>query len=239
MTYLTRREMLGTIGAGGALAVAGCTTTELQSDVSVVPADVADDTTIDPAKPVDVSRIAADPRDIPAPITRTEPATVDVEIETREPVAEIEPGVTFPFMTFNDRVPGPFIRTRVGDTVDLTIRNHPDNSVVHNVDFHACRGPGGGAGATTVGPGEETRLRFTVTYPGAFIYHCAVANVDYHISSGMFGIILVEPAAGSPRSITSSIWASTNSTRTGRRARRATTRSTLRRWPWRVRPMCW
>lgn len=199
MTYtLTRREMLGTIGAGGAVGVAGCTTTRLHGDVSTAPADVADGATLDPAKPVDVSRIAADPRAIPAPIARTEPATVEVDLETRELVAEVEPGVTFTFMTFGDRIPGPFVRTRVGDTVDLTIRNHPDNSMVHNVDFHACRGPGGGAEVTTVAPGEEKRLRFEVTYPGAFIYHCAVANVDYHISSGMFGIILVEPEAGLP-----------------------------------------
>ena len=37
-----------------------------------------------------------------------------------------------------------------------------------------------------------------MTYPGVFVYHCAVANVDYHISSGMFGIILVEPEEGLP-----------------------------------------
>lgn len=195
---LTRREMIGTIGAGSAIGLAGCTTTSLQNDVSVAPADADEPATIGPAKPVDVDRIAADPRDVPAPITRTEPAVVPLEVETRELLAEVEPGVTFAYMTFDGRIPGPFIRTRVGDTVDLTIRNHPDNTMTHNVDFHACRGPGGGAGATTVAPGEERRLRFDVTYPGAFIYHCAVANVDYHISAGMFGIIMVEPEEGLP-----------------------------------------
>jgi nitrite reductase (NO-forming) len=121
---------------------------------------------------------------------------VPVELETRELVAEVEPGVTFRYMTFDGQVPGPMIRTRVGDTVDLTIRNHPDSTMVHNVDFHACRGPGGGAEATVVAPGESKRLRFKVTYPGAFVYHCAVANVDYHISAGMFGLIVVEPEEG-------------------------------------------
>ncbi|WP_254547006.1 copper-containing nitrite reductase [Halomarina pelagica] len=191
----TRRRMLQAVGLAGAAALAGCST-ERPSDLSVTetPAEKG----ISPAKSVDVKRVAADPRDLPKPITRTSPAVVKAEFETREMVAEVEPGVTFQYMTFDGRIPGPMIRTRVGDTVDLTIRNHPDNTMPHNVDFHACRGPGGGAGATTVAPGEEKRLRFKVTYPGAFIYHCAVANLDYHISSGMFGLILVEPEEGLP-----------------------------------------
>jgi len=31
-----------------------------------------------------------------------------------------------------------------------------------------------------------------------FIYHCAVPAMDYHISSGLFGSILVEPEDGLP-----------------------------------------
>jgi len=36
-------------------------------------------------------------------------------------------------------------------------------------------------------------------YPGVFIYHCAVPNLDMHISSGMFGMIVVEPPEGLPK----------------------------------------
>jgi len=195
----TRRRVLQATGLGGTMALAGCTVgTAPANDVQTSPLQLQPDEELNDARSVDVDRIAADPRELPPPITRTTPETVEVELETRELVAEVEPGVTFTYMTFDGQVPGPFIRTRVGDTVDLTIRNHADNAMPHNVDFHACRGPGGGAEATTVAPGEEQRLRFRVTYPGAFIYHCAVANVDYHISSGMFGIILVEPEEGLP-----------------------------------------
>ena len=197
----TRRRMLQTMGIGGAAALAGCTIGAQPSGnlrVSEVSPQTDDNQELDAPKKVDVERIAADPRDIPKPITRDESTTVDVELTTRELIAEIEPGVTFQYMTFDDQVPGPFVRTRVGDTVNLTITNHESNSMVHNVDFHAARGPGGGAEATTVKPGETKRLRFKVTYPGAFVYHCAVPEVDYHISSGMFGIILVEPEEGLP-----------------------------------------
>jgi nitrite reductase (NO-forming) len=145
-----------------------------------------------------VDRVAADPTDIPGPIQRSEPTTVDVTLRPEEVTAEIEPGVTFDYMTYNGQVPGPFIRVREGDTVDLTFENPAENALPHNVDFHAVAGPGGGAEATMTNPGETARLRFKATYPGAYIYHCAVPNLDMHISAGMFGIILVEPEEGMP-----------------------------------------
>ncbi len=144
-------------------------------------------------------RVAADPSRIPPPITRRRPAVVPVTLEAREVMAEIEPGVRFRFMTYNGQIPGPFIRVREGDTIDLTFRNPRTNTEAHNVDFHAAMGPGGGALATWTEPGEEAHLRFRASYPGAFIYHCAVSNMDMHISSGMFGLILVEPKKGLPR----------------------------------------
>ena len=143
-------------------------------------------------------RVAADPTAIPAPIKRRKPAEIDVVLEAREVVAEIEPGVTYRFMTYNGQIPGPMIRVRQGDTVNLTLRNPADSMQAHNVDLHAVMGPGGGAMATLAQPGEEARVRFKLTYPGAFIYHCAVSNMDMHISSGMFGMIVVEPEEGLP-----------------------------------------
>ncbi len=115
-----------------------------------------------------------------------------------EVVAEIEPGVTFHYMTFGGQVPGPMIRVRQGDTVEFTLKSQPTDIMPHNIDFHAVYGTGGGAGATLVAPGLSNGVLFKAMYPGAFIYHCAVPNLDYHISSGMFGMILVEPPEGLP-----------------------------------------
>jgi nitrite reductase (NO-forming) len=153
---------------------------------------------MNPAKSVDINRVAANPTALPPPIDRTEPAVVKAELVTRELVAEVEPGVTYTYMTFDGRIPGPMIRARVGDHVEITVTNDERNSMPHNVDLHAVRGPGGDAEATLVAPGESESFRFKATYPGLFIYHCAVPNLDYHISSGMFGAILVEPEAGLP-----------------------------------------
>ena len=58
------------------------------------------------------------------------------------------------------------------------------------------RWPGGGAGETSSNPGEEHGFTFKALSPGIFVYHCAVTPVAMHISSGMYGLILVEPEEG-------------------------------------------
>ena len=145
-----------------------------------------------------VKRVAADPTNIPGPIRRRTPKTHEITLESREVIAEIEDGVQFTYMTYGGQVPGPMIRVRQGDTVILNHKNLSENTMIHNVDFHAVYGTGGGAEATLCPPGQSRTIRFKALYPGAFIYHCAVPRLDYHISSGMFGLILVEPPEGLP-----------------------------------------
>ncbi len=145
-----------------------------------------------------VADIAHDPTDIPPPITRTTPQKVVVQLETVEVEARLDEHTTYQFWTFNGRVPGPFVRVRVGDTVEVHLKNNEDSVMMHNVDFHAVNGPGGGAGATSANPGEEHQFTFKALNPGLYVYHCAVTPVAMHISSGMYGLILVEPEGGLP-----------------------------------------
>jgi nitrite reductase (NO-forming) len=142
--------------------------------------------------------VAADPTDVPDPIDRDEPKHHDVTLTAKEVTAKVEDGVTFNFMTFDGQVPGPMLRVRQGDTMSFTMENLPENARPHNVDMHAIYGTGGGSVASTAAPGESNGYDFTARYPGAYIYHCAVPNMDQHISAGMFGMILVEPKEGLP-----------------------------------------
>jgi nitrite reductase (NO-forming) len=200
MFETTRRKMLATSGTACAGTVAGCADAPKARDSA--PGDTADTDqgtpTAQPAKETDVDQIAADPTDLPDPVDWDEPRTHEVTLTYEEYTAEIEPGVTFDYMTFGGTVPGPMVRVRQGDTVDLTVENLPESTHAHNVDFHAVYGTGGGAVATSAAPGKENAMRFKAMYPGAFIYHCAVPNLDQHISAGMFGMILVEPKQGLP-----------------------------------------
>lgn len=137
---------------------------------------------------------------VPAPITRKEAAHVVVNMEAKEYVGTLADGVKYKFWSFNGTVPGPMIRVRVGDTVELHLKNHADNTFPHNMDLHAVNGPGGGAGANLVAPGKKGALSFKALNPGLFLYHCAspVPNIPAHIANGMYGLILVDPAGGLP-----------------------------------------
>lgn len=193
-----RRRFLQAAGASGAIALAGCID-QITGGSSAEDGDDGEEG-LPPAEPVDVDSIAADPTDVPPPVDWNEPRTHEITLETRELTAEVEPGVTVNYMTYEGQIPGPMIRVREGDTIDLTFEVPEDENIdLHNVDFHAVYGPGGGAVETTLAPGDEpARLSFQTTYPGVHIYHCAVPNMDEHISLGMFGAILVEPEEGLP-----------------------------------------
>lgn len=142
--------------------------------------------------------IVLDPTALPAPLARNHATTVKVELETVEREAQLSDGTVFRYWTFNGKVPGPFIRVRVGDTVEVTLKNPEDSHMPHSVDFHAVTGPGGGAVATQTAPGDKTGFTFKAINPGIYVYHCATPMVADHIQAGMYGLILVEPENGLP-----------------------------------------
>lgn len=154
---------------------------------------------VDPAKlPVVEAQLGIAPQAAP-PTGRRAPAKVVVKIEVREVVKEIADGAQYTFWTFGGSVPGPMIRVRRGDVVELHLQNHPDNSMPHNIDLHAVTGPGGGATSTFTAPGHQTQFTFRALNAGTFIYHCATAPVGMHIANGMYGLIVVEPEEGLPK----------------------------------------
>jgi nitrite reductase (NO-forming) len=124
---------------------------------------------------------------------------VIVNLTSVEQDVEIAPGVKYNTWTFNGSVPGPMIRARVGDTVQVNLSNPATNVNSHNIDLHAVTGPGGGAGVTTVLPGETKSFEFKATTAGLFVYHCAAGIVADHIANGMYGAILIEPSGGLPK----------------------------------------
>ncbi|HWM47917.1 MAG TPA: copper-containing nitrite reductase [Xanthobacteraceae bacterium] len=143
--------------------------------------------------------IVRDPTDLPPPVGARGPKRVKVDLETVEVTGKLADGTTYRYWTFNQKVPGPFVRVRVGDTVEVKLKNDDDSAMMHNVDFHAVTGPGGGAKATDAAPGEARSFEFVATKPGLYVYHCAVPMAAQHISNGMYGMILVEPEGGLPK----------------------------------------
>lgn len=145
-----------------------------------------------------VADISRNPAEVPPPLQRNFSTTVTINLEAKEVISEIAPGITYHYWTFGGKIPGPFLRVRQGDTVELTLSNHLTNSHNHSIDLHAVTGPGGGSVLTNVIPGESKTLRFKALKPGLFIYHCATHNVPLHMTNGLYGMILVEPEEGFP-----------------------------------------
>ena len=151
------------------------------------------------AMDTDGADIVRDPADLPGPIGQRPPQVVRVDLETVELTGRLDDGTTYVYWTFNRKVPGSFIRVRVGDTVEVHLTNAADSVMMHSVDFHAATGPGGGADFTQIAPGEEAIMTFQALKPGIYVYHCATPSVAHHITSGMYGLILVEPEGGLPQ----------------------------------------
>jgi nitrite reductase (NO-forming) len=149
-----------------------------------------------PPQTVVEADISREPTDVPPPIGKRDPQTVRVDLLSVELEGRLAEGTTFGYWTFNGKVPGPMIRVRVGDTVDIHLKNSADSSMIHSVDFHAATGPGGGAAALQVDPGEEKSMTWKALVPGLYVYHCATPMVAEHIANGMYGMILVEPEGG-------------------------------------------
>lgn len=150
------------------------------------------------AATLDADNVVASATSVPAPITRTVPATVRYELTTSMVTAHLDKNTTYQFWTFNGTVPGPMMRVLQGDTVVIHLRNN-DTDMAHSIDLHAASGPGGGASLTQTLPGHDSTFSFKALNPGLYIYHCATPPVSQHIANGMYGMILVEPRGGLPK----------------------------------------
>jgi len=136
------------------------------------------------------------------------PGTVkEIRLDTTHRVIEIAPGVKFSAWTFGDQVPGPAIRARAGDRIKFSMTNRSDEPapgisimpapMMHSMDFHAAMVSPQDK-YRSIAPGQTISFEFTLNYPGVFMYHCGTPMVLEHIASGMYGMVIVEPAGGYP-----------------------------------------
>jgi nitrite reductase (NO-forming) len=152
-----------------------------------------------PAELLEVKAVLTSAPRVPPPVDRTGNARVIVTLETTEAKGALADGVQYTFWTFGGTVPGPFVRVRVGDLVQIRLKNAEKSMHPHSIDLHAVTGPGGGAAVTQLGPGQEGAFEWKALNPWLYVYHCATPSVPEHIANGMYGLILVEPEKGLPR----------------------------------------
>eukprot|EP01116_Phalansterium_solitarium_P022805 TRINITY_DN7668_c0_g1_i1.p1 TRINITY_DN7668_c0_g1~~TRINITY_DN7668_c0_g1_i1.p1 ORF type:complete len:411 (-),score=93.80 TRINITY_DN7668_c0_g1_i1:216-1448(-) len=147
--------------------------------------------------PVEAAVLTRAPN-VPPPITRKHQAKVIAHMNATIKEGPLDDTTNYRFWTFNDGVPGPFIRARVGDVLEMAFTNNDEDGLLHNIDFHGVDGPGGGGPALTAERDQTSVLAAKLVTPGIFIYHCAVHPVEAHIANGMYGLLYVEPEEGLP-----------------------------------------
>lgn len=172
-------------------------TTEAQPEGDYTAALPAAEATASPAI-ADAVSIVRNPSDVPPSVGDREAQTVRFDLNAVEVNGILADGSTYRYMTFDGQVPGPMLRVREGDTVEIYLTNQSDSQLPHSIDLHSVTGPGGGAVYTQTLPGAQTSFTFQALQPGLYVYHCATPSVAHHITAGMYGLILVEPAGGLP-----------------------------------------
>lgn len=191
MKSLFRPLVLTTIVAFGFAACTQKSDSNLLSDNRINAEEIELDGTVETLE-------MPTPPYVPTPVGNRAAKKIIVNLEIIEKVGELSNGVEYNFWTFNGTVPGAFIRARVGDEIELRLKNDESSIFPHNIDLHAVNGPGGGAEASFVAPGKEAVFNFKALNPGLYVYHCAAAPVGMHIANGMYGLILIEPEGGLP-----------------------------------------
>jgi nitrite reductase (NO-forming) len=146
------------------------------------------------------SEIGRSADDLPPPITRKENTTVKVALEAIAVQGKLADGVTYEYWTYNQQVPGPFIRVKEGDTVEVSLFHNPaghSHASLNDKDFgFELSGPFGAATAYA----EEGHAHEGDTDPHAVsgtpdVHAHATHSVDLHSVLGPGGGAMLTQAA--------------------------------------------
>lgn len=134
---------------------------------------------------------AAYPRDLPKPGDLV--SVFNIEVVTA--VHEILPGVQVPMFLYNGSYPGPEIRLKEGEWVQVNLRNR--SFEFHTIHWHgiqlACEMDGVPlATQWPVGPNQEFRYLFRAQPDGTHFYHCHYMTT-LHVQAGLMGPLIIEP----------------------------------------------
>lgn len=97
-------------------------------------------------------------------------------------------------MTFNGTVPGPQIRVKLGDEVEITLKNELDEPTT--IHWHGLPVPNNmdgipGVTMNAVQPGKSFTYKFKATVPGTYWYHSHQEGV-VQVDKGLYGSFIVE-----------------------------------------------
>lgn len=126
-----------------------------------------------------------------------DPHIVEITLTAKLAWVEVAPGKRVHAWTYDGGLPGPLIRTRVGDRLIVHFTNTLDQSTT--IHWHGVRVPIAmdgvpGISQPPVATGETFTYDFVVRDPGLYWYHPHVMSAA-QVGFGLYGALLVEDAA--------------------------------------------
>jgi FtsP/CotA-like multicopper oxidase with cupredoxin domain len=130
----------------------------------------------------------------------TQPARADYTLQIEPMNLELAPGKTIKTFGYNGTVPGPVLRMREGQSVNIDVTNNTDVSDI--VHWHGLYLPALADGAMEEGSpmvemGRTRRYTFTAKPAGTRWYHShdvAGKDLTRSLYSGMYGFLIIEPS---------------------------------------------
>ena len=117
-------------------------------------------------------------------------------LTARETRIRLSSGKVIEAWTFNDRAPGPELRVRRGDLVEVTLVNADIEDGVtlhwHGIDVPNAEDGVAGLTQNAVRPGERYTYRFRAEQAGTYWYHSHQVSSE-QVRKGLFGAFIVEP----------------------------------------------
>ena len=118
------------------------------------------------------------------------------ELTARAADVRLTSGRVVHALTFNGTSPGPELRVREGDLVEVVLHNEDVSDGVtihwHGVDVPDAEDGVAGVTQNAVLPGQSYTYRFRVRQVGTFWYHThQVSSVE--VQRGLFGVLVIEP----------------------------------------------
>lgn len=211
--WLSRLQALGVLAAAAALGsapfISAMDASRLPSSLSMAsaPVDYGDGKGSRPGLGHAHGSVAATAGTQPGerslvPVTAlTEPtgekADASFTLVAQQAQVRLQSGKTVDAWTYNGKAPGPELRLKQGQLVEITLKNKDIAEGVtlhwHGLDIPNAEDGVAGATQDAVMPGEEHTYRFRAEQAGTFWYHTHQQSKE-SVAKGLFGAIVVEPA---------------------------------------------
>lgn len=119
----------------------------------------------------------------------------EFQITARTTTLDLNESTSYVSWNYNGRVPGPTLRAKEGERVRVVFLNQGGHA--HTMHFHGIHAAAMD-GIRPVRHNTAMIYEFDAVPYGLHLYHCHIAPVTRHLSKGLHGMFIIDPAEGRP-----------------------------------------